>query len=332
MVSLSIIIPTYNNLHLLKRCISSIEKQLEPCDEIIIIDDSSQDGTFDYLNINYNDRQNFLIKKQKNSGSGVGRNNGVSASDKEFIWFIDSDDYIEDASIQKVKELLGKGNYDLLFLDYKIKTKSDMKEYRLKLNTLTSNEYLLTQHYPWNKIIKRDLMKDIYFPTKKIRFEDNATIPIVIAKANKIGYIEESLYIYDFSHSANVSKNHKKIDDMYTACDYLTEYFKEGVLDYEEFEILLIKSLLFYKLFDQPNRRFNEITKDLNKIKCYLDLNAPNWKKSKYLTIRNRNKIAHLINNINLKIVIVNIFKKSTLLTSISISLLMKIKNKAANQ
>lgn len=332
MVSLSIIIPTYNNLHLLKRCIRSIEKQLDSSDEIIIIDDGSQDGTFDFLKENYKDRKNFLIKKQENAGSGVGRNNGVSASNKDFIWFIDSDDYIEDASMQKVKELLEKENYDLLFLNYKVKTKSDTKEYRLKLNALTSSEYLLTQHYPWNKIIKRDLMKDIYFPTTKIRFEDNATIPIVIAKAEKIGYIEDTLYIYDFSHSANVSKNHKKVDDMYAACDFLLEYFKDGLLDTRELEILLIKSLIFYKLFDQSNRQFKEITKDLNKIKNYLDLNAPNWKHSKYLAIRNRNKIAHLINNINLKLVIVSIFKKSTFLTSISIFLLMKIKNKVSNQ
>lgn len=326
LVSLSIIIPTYNNLNLLIRCVQSIEKQLDMHDEVIIIDDGSQDGTLDYLLNEYKHKGNFLIKSQTNAGSGIARNNGIIASEKEYIWFIDSDDYIEETSIKKVKDTLGKGNYDLLYFDYKMKTKKGLEEHQLSLNSLTSNELLITQHYPWNKIIKRELMNDIFFPNRKIRFQDHATIPVVVAKANKIGYLAESLYIYDFSHLSNVSKNYRKINDMYIACDYLIEYFKKGIFSSEEIETILIKSLIFYKMFDQPSSKWREIIKDLKIIRGYLDLNVPNWKNSKYITFRYSEKYVHLISNIYLKIFIANIFKKSTLLSSFIIFFMMKIK------
>lgn len=327
-INLSIIVPTFNNLNLLKRCIQSVEKQLDTDDELLIINDGSSDGTFEFLRDYCKHKKNIFIKNQINAGSGTARNNGIFNSRNEYIWFIDSDDYIEENAIKKIKEQLRNEDYELLFFDYKIKTMKTVKNQKLNLKSLTSRELLLTPHVPWNKIIKKELLNDILFPMTKIRFQDHATMPAVIVKANKIGYLAESLYVYDFTHLSNISKNHNKVDDMYAACDYLMDYYQKGIFTSEEIELVLIKSLIFYKIFDQSTRSSKEIKYDLDKIKKYLNKHAPNWRNSAYLTNEFGKQNAPFIRNIKLKLMVANVFKNSTVLTWLLIFTLSKIKLK----
>lgn len=94
-VSVSVIIPTYNRKHTLKRCIDSVLKQTYRDFEIIIVDDCSTDGTMEFVEEGYGsvaDISIVYVRNDENLGASVSRNIGVSYANGEYIAFHDSDD------------------------------------------------------------------------------------------------------------------------------------------------------------------------------------------------------------------------------------------------
>ena len=87
----SIIIPTYNRAHLIKRSLQSVLKQDYPNFEIIVIDDASTDNT-EYIVKELDDVRVIYIQHSFNKGANAARNTGIRAATGEYIAFQDSDD------------------------------------------------------------------------------------------------------------------------------------------------------------------------------------------------------------------------------------------------
>lgn len=91
----SVVIPTYNRKHTLKRCIDSVLNQTYKNYEIIIVDDCSTDGTMEYVEAEYgaiSDINIVYVRNDNNLGAAGSRNAGVSYANGEYIAFHDSDD------------------------------------------------------------------------------------------------------------------------------------------------------------------------------------------------------------------------------------------------
>lgn len=102
MTKLSIIIPVYNTEQFLHKCLSSCVDQLEEGVEIIIVNDGSPDNSqtiIDYYCGNYS---NVSTITQQNQGQSVARNTGLESAKGDYVWFIDSDDWIEPGAFQKI--------------------------------------------------------------------------------------------------------------------------------------------------------------------------------------------------------------------------------------
>lgn len=91
MTFVSVILPTYNRAHVLKRAISSVLTQTWPHYELIVIDDGSTDHTEQVL-ADLNDPRLTRIH-QENKGVSAARNLGIIASSGQLIALLDSDDY-----------------------------------------------------------------------------------------------------------------------------------------------------------------------------------------------------------------------------------------------
>ncbi|MCI0527795.1 MAG: glycosyltransferase family 2 protein, partial [Nitrospira sp.] len=91
----SIIIPTYNRRRWIKECLDSIQGQTYPHVETLVIDDSSTDGTIEWLCSDPRYAFVSIHVQPKNSGASEARNMGVRLSHGKFITFIDSDDKLE---------------------------------------------------------------------------------------------------------------------------------------------------------------------------------------------------------------------------------------------
>ncbi len=88
----SIIIPTYNRLHYLEKCIASLKRLSFTNYEIIVIDDFSHDGTKEYLeNLKEKDNRVHVLHNLQTSGPSKSRNRGIRASQYGICAFIDDD-------------------------------------------------------------------------------------------------------------------------------------------------------------------------------------------------------------------------------------------------
>jgi GT2 family glycosyltransferase len=88
----SVIVPTYNRLPILRKCLAAMEAQTLPSDafEVIVIDDGSSDGTQEMLT-DYHPPFHFQYLRQTNSGTGAARRNGVAHASGEYLLLMNDD-------------------------------------------------------------------------------------------------------------------------------------------------------------------------------------------------------------------------------------------------
>lgn len=90
--AVSVILCTYNRASYLPRCIDSIFAQTFTDFELIVIDDGSNDNTFDTVNQYVNLHKNIRYIKHQNRKLALSKNIGILCSFGKYITFIDSDD------------------------------------------------------------------------------------------------------------------------------------------------------------------------------------------------------------------------------------------------
>lgn len=103
-IKLSIIVPVYKTEQYLRKCLSSIldqdvDKSLY---EVIIVNDGSPDNSQTIIDEYCAKYGNVSCIVQSNQGLSMARNNGVDKARGEYIWFVDSDDWIEPQSINYI--------------------------------------------------------------------------------------------------------------------------------------------------------------------------------------------------------------------------------------
>ncbi len=103
---ISVVIPTFNRAYCLNRALDSVFRQSVEVSEIIVVDDGSNDGTYNLLkkygfseNPNMSERLRYL--RQENRGVSAARNLGISHVKGEYIALLDSDDVWHENKIER---------------------------------------------------------------------------------------------------------------------------------------------------------------------------------------------------------------------------------------
>ena len=107
-MKLSVIVPVYNVEGYIAACIASLQRECarrENC-EIIIVNDGSEDASMDIVRNWSWGATNVSYIDQQNGGLSSARNAGIDAAKGEYLWFIDSDDAIENGCLAKILETL----------------------------------------------------------------------------------------------------------------------------------------------------------------------------------------------------------------------------------
>ena len=118
MIKTSVIIPVYNVEAYLEECLESVFGQTQQEIEVIAIDDGSTDSSLSILRHMQEKHQNLRIITQSNHGLGYARNVGIEYAKGEFVYFIDSDDYLCDSEAFEKCYLYAKNNnLDILTFD-----------------------------------------------------------------------------------------------------------------------------------------------------------------------------------------------------------------------
>ncbi|WPP53321.1 glycosyltransferase family 2 protein [Catalinimonas niigatensis] len=113
----SIIIPVYNRVDLIEECIQSIKKQTYANFEVIVVDDGSTDGSYEYIQkVSQQDNRIKALRRDRlPKGAPTCRNMGISKAEGEYIIFLDSDDLLAPFCLeQRLSYFQQHSEYDFL--------------------------------------------------------------------------------------------------------------------------------------------------------------------------------------------------------------------------
>lgn len=241
-MQLSIIIPIYKVEKYIAECLHSILDQ-DNCGisyEIIAINDGSPDKSGEIAEgILSQSGIPYTLINQTNQGLSAARNTGLDKAKGEYIWFVDSDDWIAENSFYTLKEYLQKG-LDAITINAANSINGE-KDTRLDLSkiertTLTGKEYILSGKMSYCApftIYRREFLLG-----NKLKFmpgvyhEDNEFTPRAYYKLDKISATNEVLYLVRINpESITRSKNFKKNFDLLTVAKSLDDFYQKEVTE-----------------------------------------------------------------------------------------------------
>ena len=208
MMKYSLVIPVYNVEKYLSRCLDSIISQTYNNFEVICVNDGSTDSSQRILESYVKKDARIKLVNQDNRGLGEARNTGIAYATGDYIWFIDSDDWIPDPNaLRKIDDKVNVDNCEVLLFDYYY---GDVLSYRRcscidsytreSIGYLDYIKYSLTgklRFFAWLKIFKSDILRRSNFRFPQGWYEDIPIISMIsMFPSLKISYIKESLYHY----------------------------------------------------------------------------------------------------------------------------------------
>ena len=241
---ISIIIPCYNCENWLERSLNSLINQT--CDnfEIIFIDDGSKDNSSETAKkILSKSNIQYKIIKKKNEGVSVARNVGIENSNGEILYFLDSDDYVEDTLCETIIETVEKNDVDIMFFKYKSKKKfADYNKYNVVMDSKTMLIDLL--HYKFMYHICAFAVKKSVVIKNNIKFtegarygEDHEFIIKALCNSNKGIVLNKVLFNYCERDDSAVQKfTLAGIDSLEAALrtnNYMEKYYNDKDMNKE---------------------------------------------------------------------------------------------------
>ena len=205
---ISIIVPVYKVEKELDRCVQSLLKQTYKNLEIILVDDGSPDCCPILCDQYAMEDERIRVIHKKNGGLSDARNAGLNLATGEYVLYVDSDDYIELDSCERLISATSDEQVDIV-VGNAIMEKPDGNEKMIHSATPAGFIYSAkdfvekavceSQWYApaWLNMYRREylLRNNLYFK-KGIYFEDVQMLPRVFLSAQKIACIDEVFYHY----------------------------------------------------------------------------------------------------------------------------------------
>ena len=201
----SIVIPVYNVEHYLHKCLDSVIKQTYKNLEIIIVNDGSTDNSLSICKKYADEDSRIKLISQENKGLSGARNTGIKEVSGDYIYFIDSDDWVKEDAIEKSMNLAIEYNAECVASScFYIREEKDEKkaEKNVIIKKYSGEDFadLMTRPngyscYAWSRLIRKEYIPLIHFP-ENYTFEDIPVMPNIICKMDTVIYTNEKLYFY----------------------------------------------------------------------------------------------------------------------------------------
>lgn len=247
---ISVIVPIYNVERYLVDALDSLANQSLTDIEILMIDDGSTDNSRYIMERYALDYDNFYAYHKENEGLSVTRNHGLNYAKGEYIFFIDSDDYLLHDALEKLYNCAIKYDSDVVtanFFRYN-ENKSwahiigDYVFNSLENDLYTTNlfEYpnLIWDMPVWNKLYKRQFLEEnnLRFYDGRVIFEDNIFSTEVYAKAKNVTVLKDGVQCWRMgAPNTSISQSHDKNrgDELYKMAVMVNDILNENINDYE---------------------------------------------------------------------------------------------------
>lgn len=234
---LSFIVSVYNTEKYLDECLESLLNQDIPAEdyEIICINDGSTDRSLEILHRYAAEFPNIRIIDKENGGVSLARNTGLEAATGDYVWMVDSDDFIAGRILSGLKLTASEETPDII--DFGAYTFHDVLSEAEK-ESYSKNE-LPAVSFANHVYITRSLFSRKFLLHNKIRFdpaivysEDSLFKCECLMNQPRIVKIEKALYFVHFRKGSAVSlntdkANTKKVESWYTAAVRFFEYYQK---------------------------------------------------------------------------------------------------------
>lgn len=167
-IRLSLILPFYGVERYIGRCLESIYQQDIPEEqyEVICINDCSPDNAEQIVLQYAQNHPNLkLIRHEHNKKLGAARNTGLKAARGNYVWFIDTDDYIQENCLKHILELCEQNDLEILHFDIQDNFGHVMRRLvptdvvtGIEEELISKKQECIEITYPWNRIYKRDFL------------------------------------------------------------------------------------------------------------------------------------------------------------------------------
>ena len=258
--------------------------------EIICVNDGSTDNSYNILK-EYEEKDNRIkIINQENNGPGFSRKVGLDVSSGEFIYFMDSDDFLELNALELLYNNAISNDSDFVFLkiieyDDNLKVKNYSKP-RISLEnnfdvdfdnfTFTYSDipsYIFHRSFAVHlKMYKSDFLKsynDFLF-LEKLRYQDVPFHIQVMLRAKRISFCPQYLLNYRVSNANSITNNPQKhAKDIYEIIDIVEDFlkkekiFKKFEVDFYKFKVIQISQKI---LSSNSNEFFLKSKKEFENI------------------------------------------------------------------
>lgn len=230
---LSIIIPIYKVEKYLEKCILSCVNQNIPSGdyEIIAVNDGSPDKSLQIVERIASHYANIRVITRQNGGLSAARNTGIDNAKGEYLFFVDSDDWIENNCLRKITDVLKEQKPDVLCI-CSANVLGNQIARRMSYEGLKSESGPESMLHYVTPCATFHIVRKAHLDQNNIRFyegifhEDTEYTPRMRYLAKKVSYLNDIIYfVFQNSNSITRTVNIKKIYDVITVVVPNLHYF-----------------------------------------------------------------------------------------------------------
>lgn len=227
MIRLSFILPFYGVERYIGKCLDSIYRQDIPEEqyEVICINDCSPDGS-EQVVMQYAEKHTNLklIKHDVNKKLGAARNTGLRAAQGNYVWFIDTDDFIKENSLKYILDLCEVDNLDILHFGIQDNYGNIIRRLvptdvvtGINEETISKKQECIEITFPWNRIYKRSFLINNNLWFNDLYGGDVIHTILSVNICQRMKNVDEFFYFYrtdNFSSDTKSQQTAQKVFDM----------------------------------------------------------------------------------------------------------------------
>ncbi|MCR4741060.1 MAG: glycosyltransferase [Lachnospiraceae bacterium] len=213
----SILIPVYNQVGKMDECIASLNAQQFEDYEVIFVNDGSTDESGKMLEgFVKEDQRRRVLTHEKNRSLLAARYTGMHDAKGEYILFLDSDDYLADDALLRIKEELDKNPVDILRFGYINEPEGSTVPAPMSENPLKDLFNGDIAPSVWKNCYNRKVIESLLEKTEPFycnMAEDACISGMLFSIAGSFGRLDKNLYHYNTGgmSSGNVSLSLEKL-------------------------------------------------------------------------------------------------------------------------
>lgn len=289
---LSIVVPVYNVERYVRKCILSIINQdddLFKDIEVIIVNDGTKDKSIEQIQDLVDKYDNIMLINQENLSLSVARNNGMLKAKGDYVWFVDSDDWISSDAVKVIIPYLDNIN-DIITINYTVVNEKGEFPVSTPFNeekTMSGKESF-RQRCEFATMAQRGIYRKEFMSKNNLTFmpgvynQDDELCLRASYLAESVALIPDSVYYFlrttgDKHKSIMNSGKPKYGFDYLTVSKSLEKFADEHITEndiYKLFQrriaVLVNMGLIaISKCSEEDQRQYIEMYKDLGLKKCY---------------------------------------------------------------